>query len=117
MAPLSPPKIRAADVVDVPDKVAPLPYLNFLRYLKRNLYPRYGLRRLLRVGLIQWTALSDAQQRKFQPQRILARVIRKRRVARRRQLVRRSQRGLQKPAGVRRPIYDKRPRPVRRKRK
>lgn len=68
MASLNPHMIRAADIVDTPDMVAPLPYLNFLRYLKRNFYRRYGLRRLLRVGLTNWTALSDAQKRKFEPQ-------------------------------------------------
>ncbi|XP_020801704.1 uncharacterized protein LOC110178792 [Drosophila serrata] len=117
MASLNPRKIRAADIVDMPSKVAPLPYLNFLRYLKRNFFPRYGLRRLLRVGFAQWTALSEAQKRKFEPQRILARVVRKRRVARNRRLVRRSQRGRKQPAAVRRPIYDKRPKPIRLKRK
>ncbi|KAH8234917.1 hypothetical protein KR032_005434 [Drosophila birchii] len=117
MASLNLRKIRAADIVDTPGMVAPLPYLNFLRYLKRNFYPRYSLRRLLRVGLTQWTGLSDGQKRKFEPQRIWARVVRKRRVARRRQLVRRSQRGQKQQAGVRRPIYYKRRNPIRRKRK
>ncbi|KAH8232723.1 hypothetical protein KR038_001677 [Drosophila bunnanda] len=117
MAAVNRQKIRASDIVDTPSKVAPLPYLNFLRYLKHNFFPRYGLRRLLRAGLAQWTALSDAQKRKFEPERILARVLRKRRVARRRKLVRLSQRGQKKPAAVRRPIYDKRPKTMRRKRK
>ncbi|KAH8347550.1 uncharacterized protein ddbt [Drosophila kikkawai] len=117
MASLKRRKIRAGDVVDTPGMVAPLPYLNFLRFLKRTMYPNYSLRRLLRVGLTVWNALSDAQKRKFEPQRILARVARKRRAARRRQLVRRSQRGQRQPAAVRRPIYDKRPNPKRRKRK
>nr|NP_001097460.1 deadbeat, isoform D [Drosophila melanogaster]ABW08425.1 deadbeat, isoform D [Drosophila melanogaster] len=54
--------IRAAMVVDDPNMVAWLPYLNFLRFLKRNFYPRTDLRRLLQVGLIRWIALSDAQK-------------------------------------------------------
>ncbi|XP_032575468.1 uncharacterized protein LOC6610171 isoform X1 [Drosophila sechellia] len=60
--------IRAAMVVDDPDMVAPLPYLNFLRFLKRNFYPRTDLRRLLQVGLIRWIALSDAKKRLFEPE-------------------------------------------------
>nr|DAA02689.1 TPA_inf: HDC07730 [Drosophila melanogaster] len=60
--------IRAAMVVDDPNMVAWLPYLNFLRFLKRNFYPRTDLRRLLQVGLIRWIALSDAQKRLFEPE-------------------------------------------------
>ncbi|EDW49915.1 GM14334 [Drosophila sechellia] len=59
--------IRAAMVVDDPDMVAPLPYLNFLRFLKRNFYPRTDLRRLLQVGLIRWIALSDAKKSESWP--------------------------------------------------
>ncbi|XP_033161917.1 uncharacterized protein LOC117142127 [Drosophila mauritiana] len=105
--------IRAAMVVDDPDMVSPLPYLNFLRFLKRNFYPRTDLRRLLQVGLIRWIALSDAKKRLFEPERILARVVRTKRNKRRRRLLRRSRRGQKGRGVVRRPIYDNRPKPRR----
>ncbi|XP_037718187.1 uncharacterized protein LOC119552599 isoform X3 [Drosophila subpulchrella] len=68
MAPPKPKMIRAAEIVDDPDMVAPLPYLNFLRYLKRKFFPSYDLRRLLQVGLVHWNALSDAKKRLFEPE-------------------------------------------------
>eukprot|EP00099_Drosophila_melanogaster_P002517 NP_001137864.1 deadbeat, isoform B [Drosophila melanogaster] len=107
--------IRAAMVVDDPNMVAWLPYLNFLRFLKRNFYPRTDLRRLLQVGLIRWIALSDAQKRLFEPERILARVARRQRNKRRRRLLRRARHGQKGRGAVRRPIYDSRPKPRRRK--
>ncbi|XP_016975879.1 uncharacterized protein LOC108042208 [Drosophila rhopaloa] len=108
--------IRASGVVDDPGQVVPLPYLNFLRYLKRKVFPSYDLRRLLQEGLVQWNALSDAKKRLFEPERILNRVARRRRKTRRRRLLRRSQHGQKGRAAVRRPLYDQRPSPRRRKR-
>ncbi|XP_043646837.1 uncharacterized protein LOC122615791 isoform X2 [Drosophila teissieri] len=109
--------IRAALVVDDPDLVASLPYLNFLRFLKRNFFRRTDLRRLLQVGLVRWNALSDAKRRLFKPERILARVARRRRNKRRRRLLRRYRHGQKGRGAVRRPIYDKRPPPGRGRRK
>ncbi|XP_016934114.1 uncharacterized protein ddbt [Drosophila suzukii] len=109
MAPPKPKIIRAAEIVDDPDLVAPLPYLNFLRYLKRKFFRSYDLRRLLQVGLVHWNTLSDAKKRLFEPERILARVARKRRTTRQRRLLRRSLNGQKRGTAVRRPIYDKRP--------
>ncbi|XP_026832567.1 uncharacterized protein LOC6545471 isoform X1 [Drosophila erecta] len=60
--------IRAAAVVDDPNLVASLPYLNFLRFLKRNFFRNTDLRRLLQVGLVRWSALSDAKKRLFEPE-------------------------------------------------
>ncbi|XP_037718184.1 uncharacterized protein LOC119552599 isoform X1 [Drosophila subpulchrella] len=118
MAPPKPKMIRAAEIVDDPDMVAPLPYLNFLRYLKRKFFPSYDLRRLLQVGLVHWNALSDAKKRLFEPERILARVDRRRRTTRQRRLLRRSLKGQKKRGtAVRRPIYDKRPATRRRRRR
>ncbi|XP_002135343.2 uncharacterized protein ddbt [Drosophila pseudoobscura] len=109
--------IRARDIVDDPRLVAPNPYLNFLRYLKRK-KPRYGLRRLLQEAPALWETLTAAQQRLFEQDRILARIIRRtidRRRHRRRRLLRRN---LRHPrhghAQVRRPIYNGR-RPPRRR--
>jgi len=68
MAPPKPKIIRAAEIVDDPDLVAPLPYLNFLRYLKRKFFRSYDLRRLLQVGLVHWNTLSDAKKRLFEPE-------------------------------------------------
>ncbi|XP_017015827.1 uncharacterized protein ddbt isoform X1 [Drosophila takahashii] len=110
-----PKMIRAAGIVDDPGRVAPLPYLNFLRYLKRNVFRRSDLRHLLQVGLVHWNALSDAKKRLFEPERILARVARIRRTTRRRRLLRRNQHGQKGRTAVRRPIYDKRPPPSRRR--
>ncbi|XP_070070867.1 uncharacterized protein ddbt isoform X2 [Drosophila takahashii] len=62
-----PKMIRAAGIVDDPGRVAPLPYLNFLRYLKRNVFRRSDLRHLLQVGLVHWNALSDAKKSAFWP--------------------------------------------------
>ncbi|EDW92707.1 uncharacterized protein LOC6532222 [Drosophila yakuba] len=107
--------IRAAWVVDNPYLVASLPYLNFLRFLKRNFFRRTDLRRLLQVGLVRWNALSDAKKRLFEPERILARVARRRRNKRRRRLLRRNRHGQKGHGAVRRPIYDKRPPPRRRR--
>ncbi|XP_017066337.1 uncharacterized protein LOC108104661 [Drosophila eugracilis] len=104
-----PKMIRAAGVVDDPSRVTPLPYLNFLRYLKHKFFQRSNLCRLLQVGLVHWNSLSDAKKKLFEPERILARVIRRRR----RRLLRRSQHGQKCRATVRRPIYDKRPPPRR----
>ncbi|KAM8710969.1 hypothetical protein ACLKA7_017582 [Drosophila subpalustris] len=70
---MSPP--RAAEIVDFPDLVAPLPYLNFLRYFKRK-HPRYGTRRLLQEALPHWDALTSGQKKLFQSKRILARTAR-----------------------------------------
>ncbi|EDV50035.1 uncharacterized protein LOC6545471 isoform X3 [Drosophila erecta] len=103
--------IRAAAVVDDPNLVASLPYLNFLRFLKRNFFRNTDLRRLLQVGLVRWSALSDAKKRLFEPERILARVARRKRNRRRRRLLRRSRHGQKGRGPVRRPIYDKRPPP------
>ncbi|XP_039489688.1 uncharacterized protein LOC120450615 isoform X2 [Drosophila santomea] len=59
--------IRAAWVVDNPNLVASLPYLNFLRFLKRNFFRRTNLRRLLQEGLVRWNALSDAKKSESWP--------------------------------------------------
>ncbi|XP_017057968.1 uncharacterized protein LOC108099139 isoform X2 [Drosophila ficusphila] len=68
MARLTPKLIRAAGIVDDPSLVAPLPYLNFLRYLKRKVFRSYDVRRLLQVGLVHWNALSNAKKRLFEPE-------------------------------------------------
>ncbi|XP_017057967.1 uncharacterized protein LOC108099139 isoform X1 [Drosophila ficusphila] len=117
MARLTPKLIRAAGIVDDPSLVAPLPYLNFLRYLKRKVFRSYDVRRLLQVGLVHWNALSNAKKRLFEPERILARVARRQRKTRRRRLLRRSRHGQKGTDAVRRPIYDKRPLARRRRRK
>ncbi|XP_017127392.1 uncharacterized protein LOC108146083 [Drosophila elegans] len=105
--------IRAAEVVDHPALIAPLPYLNFLRFLKRKVFRSYDLPSLLQVGVVQWNAMSDAKKKLFEPERILARVARRQRRQRRRRLLRRSQHGQKGRAIVRRPIYDQRPSPRR----
>ncbi|KRF82914.1 uncharacterized protein ddbt isoform X2 [Drosophila virilis] len=61
---------RAYDILDNPNLVAPLPYLNFLRYLKRK-HPRFGFRRLLQEAPAQWDALNKGQKNLFQKQQEL----------------------------------------------
>ncbi|SPP87001.1 uncharacterized protein LOC117588845 [Drosophila guanche] len=106
--------IRARDIVDEPSLVAPHPYINFLRFLKRK-NPRYGLLRLLQEAPTLWDALTVAKQRLFKRDRILKRltrrpIARRRRRRRQRRILRRN-RGLPRNghAQVRRPIYKRRP--------
>ncbi|EDW66762.1 uncharacterized protein ddbt isoform X1 [Drosophila virilis] len=99
---------RAYDILDNPNLVAPLPYLNFLRYLKRK-HPRFGFRRLLQEAPAQWDALNKGQKNLFQKQRILARIARSTR-ARLRRVLQRNRASPRKRNAVRRPIYDRRPR-------
>ncbi|EDW14225.1 uncharacterized protein LOC6572658 [Drosophila mojavensis] len=65
----------ARDILDNPLLVAPLPYINFLRYFKRK-HPKYGVRRLLQEAPAQWDAMTQGQKNLFQKKRILARVAR-----------------------------------------
>ncbi|XP_023173815.1 uncharacterized protein LOC111601465 isoform X1 [Drosophila hydei] len=65
----------ARDVLDNPILVAPLPYINFLRYFKRK-HPTYGVRRLLQEAPAHWDAMTKGQKNLFQKKRILARVAR-----------------------------------------
>lgn len=66
--PLSPRTVlRKRHVVGRPYLVAPLPYLNFLRHLKHNVFRRYGMRRLLQEAPPYWDALTTAQKQSFTP--------------------------------------------------
>ncbi|KAH8335195.1 hypothetical protein KR067_006558, partial [Drosophila pandora] len=118
--PMSPRTVlRRRHVVGRPYLVAPLPYLNFLRHLKHNVFRRYGMRRLLQEAPPYWDALTTAQKLSFTPARVMARMARQDKQDRARRLLRRSRQG-QTGRGsvqVRRPIYDKRPVPVQRRRK
>ncbi|BFF99780.1 uncharacterized protein DMAD_07603 [Drosophila madeirensis] len=112
--------IRARDIVDEPSLVAPHPYINFLRFLKRK-NPRYGLLRLLQEAPTLWDALTVAKQRLFERDRILNRLTRRpiaRRLRRQRRLLRRNRRLPRNGhAQVRRPIYKRRPTARSRRRK
>ncbi|XP_034655896.1 uncharacterized protein LOC117893405 [Drosophila subobscura] len=111
--------IRARDIVDEPSLVAPHPYINFLRFLKRK-NPRYGLLRLLQEAPTLWDALTVAKQRLFERDRILKRLTRRiaRRLRRQRRLLRRNRRLARNGhAQVRRPIYKRRPTAGSRRRK
>lgn len=55
----------ARDVLDNPILVAPLPYINFLRYFKRK-HPTYGVRRLLQEAPAHWDAMTKGQKNLFQ---------------------------------------------------
>ncbi|KAH8252132.1 hypothetical protein KR026_005897, partial [Drosophila bipectinata] len=137
--PLSPRTVlRNRHVVAQPCLVAPLPYLNFLRHLKTNVFKRYGMRRLLQEAPPLWDALTRAQKRSFEPevspsisqfpasgsfffclQRVVSRMVRQAKANRARRLLFRSRQG-QTGRGstkVRRPIYDKRPVPLRRRKR
>ncbi|KAH8303774.1 hypothetical protein KR018_001990, partial [Drosophila ironensis] len=106
--------IRLRHLQKIPALVSPLPYINFLRHLKLNIFKRCGSTRLLQVAVPFWDAMTTAQKRRFEPYRILARVARRRNAARKRRLRRRNTHwkdGMGK-ARIRRPIYDKR-RPAR----
>lgn len=59
--------IKADEIVDLPEMVAPLPYLNFLRYLRRK-HPRMGMRRFLQEAPALWDSLTRAQQNLFRKQ-------------------------------------------------
>lgn len=65
LVPLNMDSLCAAEIVDFPHLVAPLPYLNFLRYFKRK-HPRYGTRRVLQEALPYWDALTTGQKNLFQ---------------------------------------------------
>ncbi|XP_017091068.2 uncharacterized protein ddbt [Drosophila bipectinata] len=118
--PLSPRTVlRNRHVVAQPCLVAPLPYLNFLRHLKTNVFKRYGMRRLLQEAPPLWDALTKAQKRSFEPERVVSRMVRQAKANRARRLLFRSRQG-QTGRGstkVRRPIYDKRPVPLRRRKR
>ncbi|XP_030386337.1 uncharacterized protein LOC115633096 [Scaptodrosophila lebanonensis] len=68
-------KLRARDICDDPRLVAPLPYLNFLRFFKRK-HPRFGLRRLLQEAPAHWDAMTEGQKHLFEKQRMLGRIAR-----------------------------------------
>ncbi|KAH8317237.1 hypothetical protein KR074_006768, partial [Drosophila pseudoananassae] len=118
--PLSPRDVlRNRHVVAQPCMVAPLPYLNFLRHLKTNVFKRYGLLRLLQEAPPLWDALTEAQKQSFEPTQVVARMVRQAKADRARRLLRRSRLGQTGwgSAKVRRPIYDKRPPPLRRRKR
>lgn len=60
-------RIKANEIVDLPEMIAPLPYLNFLRYLRRQ-HPRMGMRRFLQEAPALWDSLTRAQKNLFRRQ-------------------------------------------------
>ncbi|KAH8416321.1 hypothetical protein KR222_008274 [Zaprionus bogoriensis] len=95
---------RAEDVIDSPDMVAMLPYLNFLRYFRRK-HPRMNVMRLLQEAPPQWDALTTRQKNLFKKSRILARTARFSRVRCLRVLL---PQVFWRTLGVKYPIYDTR---------
>lgn len=62
---MKPLEIKANEIVDLPKMVAPLPYLNFLRYYRRK-HPRMSMEKILQQAPAEWDALSRRQQGLFQ---------------------------------------------------
>lgn len=56
--------IKAQEIVDLPKMVAPLPYLNFLRYYRRK-HPRMSLVKILQLAPAEWDALSTQKRGLF----------------------------------------------------
>lgn len=61
---MKPLQIRAQEIIDLPKMVAPLPYLNFLRYFRRK-HPRMSLMKILQLAPAQWDSLSMSQRGLF----------------------------------------------------
>lgn len=59
--------IKAHEIVDLPEMIAPLPYLNFLRYFRRK-HPRIAMRRILQEAPAIWHSLTRHKQNLFEKQ-------------------------------------------------
>lgn len=60
-------QIKAEDVLDAPERIAPSPFANFLRYFRRK-HPRMDLRRVLREAPVIWRQLTKRQRNLFEKQ-------------------------------------------------
>lgn len=61
---MKPLEIKANEIVDLPKMVAPLPYLNFLRFYRRK-HPRMSMEKILQQAPAEWDALTRRQKNLF----------------------------------------------------